>query len=359
MNTFSPRWHADLFLKLLLQPCDDRRFVLEMWRDVQWDLSLRLGKENVILVRSFDLLEKMGIPISNQSFQNAVAEERQRIRSTVQLIAKISEICTREGIEFVFTKAFQHYPDMGHDVDLFVSERTSKIDALMIKTFGASRGKESLLNRVAGKATYKTRECLSPIEIHHGRLGHIGEYNIYPRLLIKNRKEVAVDGATTFIPSMEDQLIIQVIQRIYGHRYIRLSDIIGVIRTTRREDLDWGYITSTAKQIGIFDGLCCYLSYIHQIHWSLFKNDFSSGRLKVAWVQGRWGEVRFRDWYYTFPTVSVVSRIYLNRFISEVVSLNWEGMGRLCLFPLFAIIIGFRNLVRWRRSFFCAGEDRL
>src|SRR5256886_3133313 len=59
-------------------------------------------------------------------FAAAVAQERQRIRSALELMRQVSLACEAHGITFLFPKAFQDYPDFGDDVDLLVLPRDRK-----------------------------------------------------------------------------------------------------------------------------------------------------------------------------------------------------------------------------------------
>lgn len=337
--------YADWTLRLLLEPDRGHYSSLNELGDVRWDVFLGLARKNVVLIRSYNRLEKLRV-IPDAAFREAEIEEEKRIRCTVELIERISEICAQGGIAFVFTKAFQHYPDMGHDVDLFVLDRSKRADTLIAETLGVSPAKGSLLNWISGKEGYYIEGYPSPVEIHHGRMGHIGEHNAYPDILMKNRTSISIGGITTFVPCPEDQLVIQVMQRIYDYRYIRLSDVVHTLTTIREDTLDWDYVVRTTNQIGIFDGLCCYLSYMDQIHDSLFEKPLLSPEVRKMLILDGWGKVQFRGGHYRFPNVSVM-RVYSKKFLAEVLSGNWEAVGRLCLLPPVAVLVGVRSLARW------------
>src|SRR2546430_4050707 len=58
--------------------------------------------------------------------------EQGRVGTTLELIHQVSRTCEAAGIEFVFPKAFQDYPDMGDDVDLLLLERSTEVDRRII-----------------------------------------------------------------------------------------------------------------------------------------------------------------------------------------------------------------------------------
>jgi hypothetical protein len=337
--------YAELLLGLLLKPERHLNLDPEGLSEEQREVLWHVVRKNVILLRLSDCLEKMDVSLGS-TFSYAVALERQRIQHTIELIGKITEICSQNGIQFVFTKAFQHYPDMGNDVDLLVLGRSAQVDALITKSLGAFRLKGSLCNWVAGKTAYNINGYPSPLEIHHASIGHIGEHNVFPNSLINNREQVTILGITTFVPCPEDQLIVQVIQRIYGYTYIRLSDVIRTVEIAHQNQLDWEYVVRTTKQVGILTGLCCYMSYIDQIHHSLFGKPFMPPQVRKALILDEWGKVEFRNWYYRFPTVSVIGRVYSRKFLAEVVSGNWEVVGKLCLLPAVTMLTRLRGLTR-------------
>jgi hypothetical protein len=288
------------------------------WAERDWDEFRRIAQDNVILVRSARALRKLGVP-QPVAFAEADAQERHRVELTVECIAKISRVCLQEQVAFVFPKAFQHYPDMGHDIDLFLSDQAASIDTLLMRTLSASRtrGSSGLSHRIAGKTGYEISGYPSPVEIHHGRMGQIGEHTVYPALLVKNRQWVTVGGISTFVPSREDQLIFQALQRIYDHLSIRLSDVIHAV-TILRAQLDWQYVIETSRLAGIFDGVCCYLTYVDQIHKAVFGSSVMPPEFRQAAGQHSWGSVRFINGVYRFPTGPVVARVYGAKFVAEL-----------------------------------------
>lgn len=333
--------HAAIVLRLLLKSTHG---LLEM-SEIKWDGFLQLAKRNVVLLRVADRLKKIGFQPPT-FFLDAVENERQLVLEKIELIRQISQVCSENGIEFMFAKAFQHYPDMGDDIDLFVSSHSVKVDELIIKALRASPEKRDFCNWVAATANYRVKGCQSPIEIHHGRLGILGEDVSHLAALIKNGKWIDIEGSEFLVPSAEDQLILQSMQKVYGRLHIRLSDIVYTVSSIRRDCLDWGYIIHTAKRLGTFHGLCCYLTYIDQICHNLFDSSSLSSELKETLILNGWGQMKFRSGFYMFPRVRVVSRIYTRKFQTALLSGNWESAGRLCLLPLIAAVTAMRRLKR-------------
>ena len=235
---------------------------------------------------------------------------------------------------------------MGHDVDLFVLDRSRRVDQLLRQRIGAVPGAGSLVHRVAGKLTYVVPGYVSPVEVHHGRLGLLGEHAAYPALLARRRQPLDVDSVRTWIPSREDQLVVQVLQRIYAHLSLRLSDVLHTVVIVRHPTFDWDYAVATARRIGILHGLCCYLGYVGEVYQR-------SAGTRLAWpdVRGlampRWaGHPQFRGDHYGFPRGRVLARVYGAKLLSDLKALDWRGVGKLLLLVAIAVVVGLRALCR-------------
>lgn len=342
MKTEEEILYASLILRLLFQNTSE----LSWPDDVKWVDLIRLAKRNVVLVRIAQRLKNLGIKPPKE-FSDEVNRERWRIEAKMTLIHKINYVCSVKRIEHIFVKDFQHYPDMGHDIDLWVSSHSAKVDAAIVKALDASRINGGLHNRIAGTTNYKVKGCESPLEIHHGRMGSLGEHACYLGPLLKNARHVEVEGTNFLVPSPEDQLIVQGLQRVYERQYIRISDIVYTISSIQRDRLDWSYIVKVSKQLGTFHGLCCYLSYTNQIYQELFKKNLFSPELTKTLNLAGWGRIEFRDNYFRFPRIRVASSVYVRKFRTALLTNNWESASRLCLLPLVAVASVMRRRFGW------------
>ena len=316
-------------LKLLLE---GSRVIPEDWRRL-----LSVTTSNVVLVRCRDAFVQLNIPMQRE-FAAAAATEQERIRETVSLIAKLMALCTSAGIECVFTKAFQHYPDMGHDIDLFVADRSQAIDTLMKDRFDARLLPGSFANWVSGKTGYQIPGRTTPVEIHHGRLGHLGEHERFARKVVARRRQVTVQGITVWVPSVEDQLLLQGLQRIYGHLTIRLADVCASAGLLRRGDLDWDYIFATAEESGIREGFLFYLACIDEIVFST-----TGRRLLLPNIPRSKTAVSFQELYrISMPSAA---KFYFLQMVSAGGGGDAGMLSRLALLPLCAGIAAARRIL--------------
>jgi len=318
---------ADFVLRLLLEGATPARLP----EGVGWEALLRVAARNVVLVRTADALEAAGVCMPD-FFVEAVERARRRARAVVETVRRVGRACERNGVRFIFAKAFQHYPDAGLDIDLFVLSRSRATDALILEGTAAVPHATNLFGRLAGVSNYRVAGCESLLEIHHGRMGLLGEHGSHVSLLIRNATRADETGLLS--PSDQDVLVVQGMQRVYRHSFIRLCDIVCTVSLLRRARMDWDYVLRTTRQLGTEHGLRCYLGYVEQVHRKVFGRGLLPRWLRDELRTDGCGRVEFREGVYRFPRVRVAGRIYLGKVRAAVRSGNWDGASRLCLLPL-------------------------
>jgi len=312
---------------------------------LDWDALLDLVGANGVLVRTADRLEALAIAVPDR-FAQAVADERRRIRSTLELMLHVGTTCEARGIPYLFPKAFQDYPDFGDDVDLLVLPRSTRVDTAIVAGLPTVPVSRDLGERFAGTATYRIRGCSSPLDVQHGRFGIVGEHDEFPRVLIQHARPIVVDGMAFAEPPPEDQLVLQGLQRVPGRLRIALCDVVFTVSTVRRAALDWEYVIGTARRHGALPGLGCYLGYVDQIHRDVFGRPLLPDAVARTLTLEGWGRIAFREGGYRFPIVRANGRLYWGQLRHRIASGDWGGAGRLFLIPLVAGARAGRRLAR-------------
>jgi len=340
--------YAELLLKIIFFEDKFDTFNEFLMNEISLELFQKIAVKNICLIRGMEALKNKSDYIISNNFLDTVSDEKKRITKAVELISRIASECEKNDIQYVFPKAFQHYPDMGHDIDLYVHERSPRVDELLKKKLGAVADKTSRspANRIAGKTGYLIPGYSTPVEIHHGRMGILGEHNIFPDLVIKNRVRCFIDNSNIFSPCPEDMLIIQALQRMYGHFNIRVSDAVASFQIILKSKLDWDYIQKTASQAGIMQGIKCYLSYLYQIYQSNFnKNMRLPEKVQSEFISEKWGNITFGARNYQFPLIPNLLSLFGSKYLHDMLSRNYEGPVRLTLLPLVAIYVAGRNSI--------------
>ena len=341
MSPETERRHASWVLRLLV----DASIAARAPDPFDWDLLLDLTRANGVLVRTAERLATLGVQIPER-FAAAVASERERVRSTLALVRQLSRACEAHGIEYVFPKLFQDYPDMGDDVDLLLLERSARVDDRIVAGLRASLAARDIGGWIAGTTTYTIDGCPSPLDVQHGRLGVVGEQTVFPTVLIGHRRHIVVDGSEFATPPPEDQLVLQGLQRVWGRLRIALCDVVFTMSAIRRGSLDWDYILATARRHGALAGLGCYLSYVDQIHRDVFWQPLVAEPMRGVLGLRGWGRVEFRAGGYRFPILRVNSRLYVRQLGSRIAARDWTAATRLFLIPVVAAARAFRRLAQ-------------
>lgn len=324
--------YASSILRLLL----DGVLSPDVKPNIIWGDLLHIAAQNGVLIRVVDQLETIGLE-PRHFFSAAVKEMRARNQRKLALIARLSEQCAEANVDFIFPKAFQNYPDMPGDIDLHLAQHSSNVDGIILAGLHARPLKRTLRNRIEGTANYLIPGCESVLEIHHGRVGMLGEHTWYASKIIENSKYIRAETDEFLMPSPEDQLILQALQRVVQRSYLRLSDVICTIALLRRNALNWNYIFRTVNELNIVYGLTCYLSFVEQIHRETFHSSLLPGRLIRPVARQKWAQIEFKNGFYRFPRLKVGSRGYVNKFCSAVISENWAVARRLSLLPVLAL----------------------
>jgi len=309
---------------------------------VPWGALATLAERNGVLIRLAQRFERLGIKPA-AVFYGAVAREAERVAATIELIRQVGEACARHDIDFIFPKALQHYPDMGADVDLLVLSRSADVDRVILQHLPAEARGRDLRSRMAHATVYRVAGCPSLLDIHHGRLGVLGEYTALPALLVKNRQPARVDGLHGFVPSLEDQILLQGLERVSGRRSLRLADVAFTVHALRLA-LDWDYILGTTRELGGLHPLSCYLSYVDQAYERCFGSGLLPPELRRELILDGWGRVEFGSGRLQFPALRANARIYLHELDTMIAARNWASAGRLLLLPLVAATAGWARV---------------
>jgi hypothetical protein len=314
---------------------------------VDWDLCARLGKQNAVLIRFAERLAAVGVRPPAR-FADVVEGERARGQAALDVLRHVRRTGARHRVAWLLPKATQRFPDLGDDLDLLVRARTVGVDRVLLEGLPVIRQPRTLAHRLAGTTVYTVLQGGIALDIHHGRVGNAGEHTRYPTHLVESGRLTIVGGTEVFTPSPEDQLVLQGLEKVAGRRAFHLSDVVHTVGTLRAEGLDWDYVIKTARAHGGEAGLCCYLSYVDEIHRRVVGRPLLLPEVQRTLRIDGWGRVDFRDGAFRFPAFRVSGRLYARQLVANVRSGRWGSAGRLCLLPFVAAAALARRAVRLR-----------
>ena len=167
---------------------------------------------------------------------------------------------------------------------------------------------------------------------------------LLPSLLVRRRRTIAPDGTPFFAPSIEDELLLQGLQKVVGRTSFRIADAAAAIAALRTDGLDWRYLLAAAHRLDLLEPLGAFLGYVEQIHRNEFATPLLPAAIREALPLGGWGDVAFHDGLFRFPGGRVTGLVYLHRLGRVTRARQWRDAGRLSLLPLVAVAAGVGRL---------------
>lgn len=281
-----------------------------------WSILLPLALDNAILVRLGERADQALGPLPGH-VAAACGHERERVTAALAVAHTVSGNATAGGIPILFPKALQHYPDLGRDLDL-VSLAGPSADAQLLSGLPTESRPGSWLARLARTRLYHVRDPDLELDIQHGAVGVAGQHGAVARHLVENRRVSAIADHALAVPSPEDQLVLQGIQKVLGRRSFRIADAVHTIRAIRGGQLDWPGMVAFARRAGAWHALSCYLTYVDQIHRRAVGQAVLDGAMRGHLASRDWGRVEFRRGRFRFPAARAHTQLYLAEFASAL-----------------------------------------
>lgn len=299
-----------------------------------------------MLVRATDRLTDLGVRLPHR-FASAVADERHRVSEAVRLIRRVDRALRAARIkDFLFLKAFRHYPDVAADVDVLAMGPADAVTRALTGELGIEP-ERGLTARLAHATTYPSVAGSTKLDIHHGRLGLLGEHTRYPALLLRDRVRATFPSGTFDTASAEDQLVLQGMQRVYGRRSFKLADAVSTILAIRDGDLDWDRVIRAARQTGVLPGLSCYLGFVDRIHRRTLGTPLLDPEIHAGLETAHWGRIIIGAGEYKFPARRVTRALYWRFIALKLRERDWRAAARVVtLLPLAALGPAVRALAR-------------
>ena len=307
-------------------------------------------RPNLVLGRTLTRVREHS-PEFEDPVDTALTKDRQRVQRGMELIAQVTEMFEGCDIPFMVIKTLDHYPDQGHDIDLFVDEDLTKIDRLMFENFAATAAGRSLCDNLAGKKNYRIRDLT--LEVHSGTLGQVGEHKRLASVIFELRKPACVGGVNTFVPAPEGRLILSILQRIYRHFNFRIGDLINIANLLEDPTIDWDKISEICRLGGIEFGAKQGVAMVSDLLGRLGDSVRSTAPTDWSSVQPI-DSLVYRRNYFRFALGRVVPQVYSREFANSLwrspVSQGGRLIGLGMLAPIVAVNIRFAPSVSlWRK----------
>lgn len=317
------RLDADALMRLVLVRDPGVAQRIETCDDAALAGFIAACRDNVVLLRAWRSLKDLGV--ARDALDAAADAERARVDRTVVCVGGIAEALDGAGVAYVLPKAFQHAPDMGHDIDVLVGGDAAGAADALARSLGARPTRGSRVSRFAGKRAYDILG-VGPMELHDGRVGQVGEHVVLARALLARRRRGWMGPVAAWVPSAEDQLLLQVVQRVASHRRIRASDALLTMELARSSELDRGYVTAAARVSGITGALRWYLAAVEAIE----------RRVRREGAAARPAAPAARTWGYEVPLTPVLGA-YLSAFAEGLRRGRLGSAARIAAIPVLLV----------------------
>jgi hypothetical protein len=177
-----------------------------------------LAKWNKVLLRAAPLLQ---LPEDKLKGLQADVDEGFR------LYDHMSKIFDNTGVDYVILKSFDSLPELGHDLDFLVPDRSqfkAAKDMLLGKLHGSAQ-ELTHCDKLVGKFS-----CFLPGFTHdfeiYPTVSQMGEEYFDPRQVFSRRIRGKVQGREVWLMSDTDRAFIRIIHAMYRHNFLKLSDVI-------------------------------------------------------------------------------------------------------------------------------------
>lgn len=298
-------------------------------------------ERNIVLRRAVLLLRA-----EDKSPEKLVAtasdREAARVASALSTIGRLTELARARRTEVLFPKALQHYPDMGHDIDLCVQEGPA-FDTAVIGELGATPARRGTFDRISGKRGYTLAGSASPLEIHRGGFGHLGEHRTFLRRVMLRREICMMEGVDVSVPSKEDQLLIQTLQRMFSHFSVRVSDAMLAAQLIDDPALDWDYVDRSAREFGFSTALSTWIGTVGGLCRRIAGRHLArSGGAEAALAE--------RDDVFRMSPLRIAPKLYGGMLVHALRRGHWETAGRIAVLPAAVMAFGLAGLGRYARG---------
>jgi len=335
---------AGLLLRLLIDGCTEDELRGFESQSLDPAVVWKFASENRIRLRLSDALSRTNLQGLGAS-PIAVKQEKSRVSHLIERMDEISRTCEKAGIQYLFMKNAQHYPDMGEDIDLLI-DGDERADRVITCGLGVSKCRLSALNRFSGITQYFLRDISTHLEIHHGRIGRFGEQSALSKVLLDRGRVIPLGEASLFVPSVEGQITIQVLERLYSRLAFRVSELVYTTKVLRAGDVDLEQLESLAQTAGISQGMEVFLQVAERLADGTSEANATVDDTRHGYSEYQLNAVPFRFPFFFLPFFPFGLRLVLAKVQVDFERGDWRSLGRIISGSLVATPILLEKVVR-------------
>jgi hypothetical protein len=303
----------------------------------EWSDFLRFAELQRVYLRTVQLLGKWALAGAAlpryDGLENLAQAEERRIAHALSTLNKVVRALGLTGHSPIVIKTLDHWPDIGSDLDLFISASEEDTVRVMQSELQAEPQPQSWGDRLACKWNFRIPGLPQLVEIHVGCLGQTGEQDALPAHL-EQTSVMRDTGPFRFrVPAPEEQVTLATLQRMYRHFYIRFTDLLNLTGLVRAGRLDFARLRTSAQRWSIWPGVATLLKIT-----SDYNERVGIGPLPLPEFVVRsacfGAEVTYvGEQFLRLPMVPQGSQLFLRQLIGMGAARHFRAAARLSLLP--------------------------
>ena len=262
--------------------------------------------------------------------------QKQQISYALATLSKVVGALERTGHSPVVIKTLDHWPDIGSDLDLFISASEADTVRVMKSELQAEPQSQSWGDRLAHKWNFRIPGLPQLVEIHVGCLGQTGEQEALPAYLEATSVMREIGGFSFRVPDAEEQVTVATLQRMYRHFYIRFTDLLNLTGLVRAGHLDFARLRTSTQRWSTWPGVATLLKITADYNDRVgadalplpaFVTEAARFGADVTYVGTQFLRV---------PMLPQGSQLFLHQLLGMGAALNFRAAARLSLLPALA-----------------------
>jgi hypothetical protein len=316
---------------------------LQRLSNEEWSDFLGFAELQRVRLRTLQLLKKWNAEdaaaprFAHVDRLVALAEVEQRdVEDALAALHKVVRALALTGHSPIVIKTLDHWPDIGSDLDLFISASEGDTVRAMQSELRAEPQPQSWGDRLAHKWNFRIPGLSRLVEIHVGCLGQTGEQDALPAHL--EATSVTRDiGAFQFrVPAPEEQVMLATLQRMYRHFYIRLTDLVNLTALVRAGQLNFALLRTSAERWSIWPGVATLLKITSDYNQRTGVGPLALPDFVVSSACFGQEVTYMGEHFLRVPMLPHGSQLYLKQLVGTAAAQRFRAAARLSLLPALA-----------------------
>jgi hypothetical protein len=313
---------------------------LQAMSEQEWTEFLNFAELQRAYLRTLQLLEKHTISAAAaprfSDLGGLAQAEQQRVQSALATLDQIVRGLERTGHTPLVIKTLDHWPDIGSDLDLFISATEQDTVRAMESELKAETQPQSWGDRLAHKWNFRIPGLSRLVEIHVGCLGQTGEQDELPAHLEQTSVTRDVGSFRFRVPSPEEQVTLATLQRMYRHFYIRFTDLLNLTGLVRAGRLDFTRLRASTQRWSIWPGVATLLKITSDYNQRVGIGPLPLPEFVVRSARFGADVTYVGKQFLRVPMLPQGSQLFLHQLIGTGAARRFRSAARLSLLPALA-----------------------